>query len=73
MFKERNSAEAVKSGVTPTTETPVAERPAGSREQRYRQAAELLREWKDDKTGYDDEIWPLVEENLSSLRTRCPE
>lgn len=63
----------MKSGATPRTETAVAEPPEQSREQRYRQAAELLREWKDDETGYDDEVWPLVEEDLPSLRTRCPE
>lgn len=63
----------MKHEATPRTETAVAELPEQSREQRYRQAAELLREWKDDETGYDDEIWPLVEEDLPSLRTRCPE
>lgn len=63
----------MKSEATPRTETAVAEPPEQSRERRYRQAAELLREWKDDETGYDDEIWPLVEEDLSSLRVRCPE
>jgi hypothetical protein len=58
---------------TPRTETAVAEPPEQSREERYRHAAELLREWKDDETGYDDEVWPLVEEDLPSLRMRCPE
>jgi hypothetical protein len=52
----------MKSRATLRTETAVAEPPERSREERYRQAAELLREWKDDETSYDDEVWPLVEE-----------
>lgn len=63
----------MKGGATPRTGTAVAEPPEQSRERRYRQAAELLREWKHDDTGYDDEVWPLVEEDLPNLRTRCPE
>ncbi len=62
----------MKSGATPRTQTAVAEPPERSREERYRQAAKLLREWEDDETGYDDEVWPLVEEDLPSLRMRWP-
>lgn len=63
----------MKPDTTPRTETAVAEPPEESRERRYHQAAELLREWKDDESGYDHEVWPLVEEELSGLRMRCPE
>lgn len=57
---------------TTTSEVPstLADR---DREDRYRRAAELIREWKADESGYDDEIWALVGEELPSLRARCPE
>jgi len=58
-------------------ETPTANAPATAgdrdRQDRYRRAAELIREWQADQSGYDDEIWPLVEEELPNLRTHCPE
>jgi hypothetical protein len=39
-------------------------------QERSRRAAELLREWMAVKDGYDEEIWPLLEEELASGRTR---
>jgi hypothetical protein len=39
-------------------------------QERSRQAAELLCEWMATKDGYDEEIWPLLEEELASSRTR---
>jgi hypothetical protein len=56
VFEERDAAEAMAGGVTLRTETAVAEPPERSWEERCRHAAELLREWKDDETGYDDEV-----------------
>lgn len=73
MIEERDEAEPMKSGATSRTETAVAESPEQCREQRYRQVAELLREWKNEETGYDDEVWPLVEGDIPALRMRCPE
>lgn len=40
---------------------------------RYRQAAALLRQWMAEDDGYDDAIWPLVNEELEGLRMRCRE
>lgn len=58
-------------------ETPTADAPTTAtdrdREDRYRRAAGLIREWQADESGYDDEIWPLVEEEIPNLRTRCSE
>jgi hypothetical protein len=31
------------------------------RRDRYRQAAALLRQWREDDSGYDEKIWPLLE------------
>jgi hypothetical protein len=39
-------------------------------QERSRQAAELLRKWMSADDGYDEQIWPLVEEELTSSRTR---
>ncbi len=35
------------------------------RRDRYRQAAALLRQWREDDSGYDEKIWPLIEEEFS--------
>ncbi|HYU35722.1 MAG TPA: hypothetical protein VEW48_26495 [Thermoanaerobaculia bacterium] len=35
------------------------------RRDRYRQAATLLRQWREDDSGYDEKIWPLLEEEFS--------
>jgi hypothetical protein len=37
---------------------------------RSRRAAELLHEWMAVRDGYDEEIWPLLEEELADSRTR---
>lgn len=34
------------------------------RRNRYRQAAALLRQWREDDSGYDEKIWPLIEEEF---------
>jgi len=34
------------------------------RRDRYRQAAALLRQWREDDSGYDEKIWPLLEEEF---------
>ena len=39
-------------------------------QERPRKAAELLREWMTADDGYDEEIWPLIEEELANSRTR---
>lgn len=43
---------------------------AAGREERYRQAAGLLRRWVEEGEGDEDELWPLVSEELASGRTR---
>jgi hypothetical protein len=63
----------MKSRAPATTEPPVSGSEDQERQSRYSQAAELLREWQDDESGYDEEIWPLLDEDLPSLRMRCPE
>jgi hypothetical protein len=35
------------------------------RQDRYRQAAALLRQWREDDSGYDEKFWPLLEEEFS--------
>ena len=42
------------------------------RRDRYRQAAALLRQWREDESGYDEKIWPLLEEEFKSL-SKSPE
>lgn len=37
---------------------------------RNREAAELLREWMQAEHSYDDEVWPLIEEELQDQRLR---
>ena len=32
---------------------------------RYRRVARLLDEWMEDDSGYDEAIWPLIEEELN--------
>ena len=34
------------------------------RRDRYRQAVALLRQWREDDSGYDEKIWPLIEEEF---------
>ncbi len=36
----------------------------------YREAAELIREWMQADDGYDEEVWPLIEEELQDRRLR---
>jgi hypothetical protein len=36
--------------------------------ERQRQAAALVLEWAQEKDGYDEEIWPLIEEELGRKR-----
>jgi len=43
------------------------------REERYRRLAAQLQEWAAEDAEYDEEVWPLVEEELRSLRMRCRE
>ena len=38
--------------------------PSPEQQERYRKAAVSLREWMEAGDGYDDEIWPLIEEEL---------
>ena len=44
-----------------------------TRAQRYRKAAALLREWMADDSGYDERIWPLLEEELKKDPIRFAE
>lgn len=55
----------------PTVHAPAAEPPSAERQQRYEEAASLLRQWMDAEDGYDAELWPLVEEELQGIRMRC--
>jgi hypothetical protein len=56
----------------PRREEPVAdlrvaeksESAPADRQDRYRQAATLLRQWREDDSGYDEKIWPLLEEEF---------
>lgn len=47
-------------------ETPEVEREDGNR-----QAAALLHQWMSEADGYDQEMWPLLKDELRDLRTRC--
>jgi len=40
------------------------------RRDRYRQAAALLRQWREDDSGYDEKIWPLLEEEFGLTESR---
>jgi hypothetical protein len=58
--------------VVPTVDAhvPAAEPFSAARQQRYEEAAALLRLWMDAEDGYDAEIWPLVEEELQIAQRR---
>ncbi len=59
-YSERRSTSAAANEIAePTT--------VGARE-RNRQAAELLRRWSEEDDGYDEKIWPLLEEELRDHR-----
>jgi hypothetical protein len=46
---------------------PADERPSQEQQERYRKVVSLLRQWKADDQGEDDN-WPLVEEELRTIR-----
>lgn len=37
---------------------------------RYQEAGDLLRGWMQAEDGYDEEVWPLIEEELKDQRMR---
>lgn len=39
---------------------------ANDRAERYQQLATTLREWMNADDGYDDRVWPLIEESLQT-------
>jgi len=45
------------------------ERPSPEQQERYRKVVALFRQWREDDEGEDDD-WPLVEEELKSLRVQ---
>jgi hypothetical protein len=58
-----------------STSTPVSPEELQSdllddRRDRYRQAAALLRQWREDDSGYDEKIWPLLEEEFDLVAPR---
>ena len=53
---------------TTTTSDEVAEPTGAGYDQRARRAVELLRQWSAEEDGYDDEIWPLLKEELEDHR-----
>lgn len=58
---------------TPPARDAELEIPLGPTNDRNRQAAALLRQWMAQDDGYDDEIWPFVEEEMKNIRMRCRE
>jgi hypothetical protein len=54
-------------------DAPFHEAVVAEKQDRKRQAATLLQQWSADTDGYDQEIWPLVKEELEELRMRCRE
>lgn len=38
-----------------------------------RETAAMIRSWMEQDDGYDDEVWPLIEEELKNSRMRCGE
>ena len=49
---------------------PAEGRSAEERE-RYQRASDLLAGWMKADDHYDEEVWPLVEEELKNSRMRC--
>jgi hypothetical protein len=39
--------------------------------ERYKKASDLLAGWMEADDPYDEEVWPLVEEELKNSRMRC--
>lgn len=39
--------------------------------ERYKKASDLLAGWMKAGDRYDEEVWPLVEEELKNSRMRC--
>ena len=47
--------------------------PPAERMERSRKAAALLREWMVDESGYDEEVWPALEQTLKEDPVRFRE
>lgn len=60
-----------RTSISPTSDT--LEPPTPEQRERYQEAAHLLREWMASEDSYDEEVWPLVEEELKHGRMRCGE
>ena len=41
--------------------------------ERNRETAALLRSWMESDGQYEEEVWPLIEEELKNSRMRCGE
>ena len=39
-------------------------------QQRYQEAASLLRQWMQERDEFEEEIWPILEEELRNRRLR---
>jgi len=46
------------------------EKPLPEQQERARKLISLLRQWRDEDQGEEDD-WPLVEEMLKGIRMRC--
>ena len=44
--------------------------PSTEQQERYREAAALLRQWMQEKDDFEEEIWPILEEQLRNRRLR---
>lgn len=44
--------------------------PSAEQQERYREAATLLRQWMQEKDEFEEEIWPVLEEELRNRRLR---
>jgi len=40
----------------------------GDRQDRYQRTADLIRGWIDEEDGYDAEVWPLLAQELHTVR-----
>ena len=44
--------------------------PSTEQQERYREAAALLRQWMQERDEFEEEIWPVLDEELRNRRLR---
>jgi hypothetical protein len=49
------------------------EKTVSNTERRHKMAAALLEKWMLEENGYDERVWPILEQELKDSALRCPD